>query len=54
MTEMKINMIESKIKTGILSQEETLANRIMMRKMKSEASVNNDEKLRVNDKRVHT
>jgi hypothetical protein len=33
--EMKINMIESQIKTGIFSQEEKLAKRIKIRKMKS-------------------
>lgn len=44
MTEMKINMIESQIKTGIMSQEEVLEKRIQMRKMRSEASINNDEK----------
>lgn len=43
-TEMKINMIESRIKTGILSQEEVLERRIKMRKMRSEASLNNDAK----------
>jgi hypothetical protein len=33
--EMRINMIESRMKTGIISQEEILANRIKMRKLKS-------------------
>lgn len=33
--EMKINMIESSMKTGIVSQEAILANRIKLRKLKS-------------------
>ena len=47
-TEMKINMIEGKIKTGILIQEQALANRIKLRKMRSQASINNDEKFKNN------
>lgn len=53
MTEMKINMIESRIKTGILSQEEVLEKRIQMRKMRSEASINDDERVKI-DKRNAT
>lgn len=56
--EMKINMIESKIKTGIFSQEEALAARIKIRKMKSESSQNGDDaegvKERTFKKRVQT
>lgn len=40
--ELKINMIESKIKTGIFNQEEILNSRIRMRKQKSESSINGD------------
>lgn len=54
--ELKINMIESKIKTGIFTQEEVLANRIKMRRLKSESSVNgdNEEQPRTFKKRVTT
>lgn len=37
--EMRINMIESKIQTGLLEQTDRLENRIKLRKMKSVSSI---------------
>jgi len=36
--EMRLNMIESKIKTGIVEQEDNLNQRIKLRRMKSQSS----------------
>lgn len=37
--EMRINMIESKIQTGLLEQTDRLESRIKLRKMKSVSSI---------------
>lgn len=36
--ELRLNMIESRIQTGIIEQENTLSHRIKMRRLKSESS----------------
>lgn len=36
--EMRLNMIESKIKTGIVEQEDNLDRRIKLRRLKSQSS----------------